>query len=168
MTGNFELDRMGVPVFYTPKGQINSHDGSFGKVFAESSAHDKSSWICVGYVSKQTPLGQGIFSGFPTKELRIATKEEVFAALKKDHKYGDHFRPSCIEVSDANFNLIMSKSVANWTNDGPSNVPPIRNISRKQIEDQGKQAAERHKKIMKNWIKICKNQIETIKKALNS
>lgn len=161
------LDRMDVPtVFYTPKtADNNSHTNAFGRVFAESSDHFRSDWITVGYVSKQTPFGQGTFLGFERSELREAMREEVLTALRIDHPHGRDFRPFCREAMGASFHLALSRTFRNWTNDDPGGSPPIHDVSRNDIQKFGETAAARHNKLMRKWWFITWRQRLAIKSA---
>ncbi len=161
------LDRMDAPaVFYTPKTANNeSHRNSFGRVFTESSDHFRPDWITVGYVSKQTPFGQGTFLGFERSQLREATREEVLAALSTNHPFGRDFRPSCRKAMDASFHLVLSQAFRNWTNDDPGGSAPIHNVSRGQIRNAGETAQRKHNRMMTIWRLICWKQARAIKKA---
>jgi hypothetical protein len=163
-----QIDRIEIPKFYTminPESR-SPHRNSFGQVFAESSDHPRAGCITVGYVSKQTPLGQGIYLGFPRAELREATLEEVLAALNRDHQYGRHFRPSCQEAVDANFHLVMSRAIRNWTDDNAGGARSILGISRNEIRATGKTAQRKHDKIMRLWRLIYWKQTRAIRQAL--
>lgn len=165
------FDTMDVPsVFYTPISESNSHRDAFGQVFAESGDHFEKDWITVGFVSKQSPFGQGTYLGFAREELREATKEEVRAALAANHPHGRKFRPGCMTASNADFHLVMSKVFANWTKeedrDKGRGTPPIHDISRNQIKDARDNALKEHVRIMRIWGLICWKQSRAIKKAV--
>jgi hypothetical protein len=161
------LDRMNVPaVFYTPKTTNNSHTNVYGNVFAESDDHFLADWITVGYVSKQTPFGQGTGLGFPKSELREATKNEVLVALTTNHPFGRKYRPNCKTAMDAGFHLIMSDAFRNWTNDDPDGTQPIHNISRNQIREARKTAWKKYNRMMIFWRFICRKQARLIRKAM--
>lgn len=163
-----QIDRIEVPKFYTminPESR-SPHRNSFGQVFAESSDHLKAGCITVGCVSKQTPLGQGTYLGFQRTELREATREEVLVALNRDHPHGRHFRPHCQEVANANFHLIMSQAIGNWTDDNAGGARPILDISHNEIRATSKAAQKKHDKIMRLWRLICRKQTRAIRQAL--
>ncbi|OGC45268.1 hypothetical protein A2V49_01565 [candidate division WWE3 bacterium RBG_19FT_COMBO_34_6] len=167
MTGYFQIDREEVPsVFYTPKSTTNHHGVKPGQVLTVSSQHQSSGWVCLGYVCKQTPFGQGIFMGFPIGELRIATPDEIRASLKTNHPHGQEFRPHCQEAMDASFHLLMSSAIGNWTNDNEqsSGHRSILGVSQKDIQGFGEQAMAKHQKIMDNWSKITDHQAKAILK----
>jgi len=168
MSDKYAIDRLIVPKFYVPKrGYRGAHKGTIGRVLAPSSEHFKPDWITVGDVSKQTPFGQGIFMGFARNELREATKEEVLKALTLNHPYGKKFRPHCREALDAQYYLVMSQAIGNWTNDEPRSEPPVNNISRREIVDYAEEAIKKYEKIMKRWKQICNMQIEATKRSFN-
>jgi hypothetical protein len=178
------LDRIEVPKFYATRNpEASTHPDSRGQVFAESDDHFMAGRITVGYVSRQTPLGQGTFLGFPRTELRDATRKEVFAALDRDHPFGRSFRPDCREAMNANFHLVMSRAVKNWTNDDPGgarHVPnildagvlvvggansSILNVSRSEIQAAGEAAQKKHDKTIRFWGLICWKQSRAIRQA---
>jgi len=169
MDNRFQLDRVEVPKFYTPiitTGLGRTfHKGSNGKVFTPSSDHSTLGWMSLGYVSKQTPLGQGTFLGFPTTKLREATKEEVLAALKLNHPFGKSFRPHCEEAANAGFHLAMASAIGNWTND---NVPDdnIIGVSKQDLKNAAEKAVDHHKELMRRWRAICLMQKQAIRAAL--
>lgn len=119
MSDVFDFERMELPRFFVVDALDNNHDMPVGTVMAESSLHHSSGWLTVGFVSRQTPFGQGIYCGFPLDQLRRANRDEVLAVLKSDHIYGRDFRPSCRDASNAIFHLVMSKAIGNWTSDTP-------------------------------------------------
>ncbi len=80
--------------FFTMREAKGAHRNQFGQVFSETSIHFSPGWICVGFVSQQTPLGQGTYLGFNRNELRRATKREMGLALKRNHPHGENYRPS--------------------------------------------------------------------------
>lgn len=164
MSNYNQLDRVEVPIFYVPIDGCTTHTNCERKVFTPSSYHPIQGWISVGYVSKQTPLGQGTFLGFPVNQLRKATKEEVLTALNKNHPFGKGFRPKCEEASDIGFDLLMAGATANWTNDNAPNESII-NISKKQLKDLARQASKHHAKLMRRWKSICKMQITAIQQS---
>lgn len=164
-----ELDRMNVPaVFFTPKAANENHKDAFSRVFTESGDHFRPDWITVGYVSKQTPFGQGTFLGFEKSQLRGATREEVLTALSTDHPHGRGFRPHCCVAADASFHLAMSSAIRNWTNDNPGGTPPIHDVSRDQIRNAGETAQRKHNRMMNIWRLTCWKQARAIRKAFAS
>lgn len=166
MGKHYKLDRVEVPRFYVPVTGCTTHSNCEGKVFTTSAEHSSSGWISVGYVSKQTPMGQGTFLGFPVDQLREATKEEILTALENDHPFGKSFRPHCEAVANASFHLAMASATANWTNDNaPDNS--ILGVSKKEIKDASQQASDHHDDLMRRWGAICKMQIEAIQKSLS-
>ena len=149
-----------------PKKDREYHKSAEGKVLAESGKHDNPRWISVGYVSKQTPLGQGTGLGFERSELRPAKRHEILAALEQDHPHGKNFRPSCRKAMDADFHLVMSQAISNWTTDEPSKHGSIIGVSRKQLEDARDEALREHRKMLANWDTITAAQIADIKAYL--
>jgi hypothetical protein len=110
-----KYDRLTVPNFWTPKHKdIHPHEQAFGLVLAESDYHHASreGYVCMGYVSKQSPFGQGIFCGMKATDLRPATREEVLEAIASDHpytqKYGD-FKPSLHERSREEHEKLLAR-----------------------------------------------------------
>jgi hypothetical protein len=163
-----KLDRIEVPKFFKMKRRgRGAHGDFFGQVFAESNDHFRKGWVTMGLVSKQTPLGQGIFLGFDRKELREATKGEALAALKQNHPHGSEFRPSCREVLDDSFYLAASRASANRLEDG-SYPEPIINKSRAGLESFRNAALKRHQELMERWDLVCSDQIRAIRKALSA
>jgi hypothetical protein len=158
----YALDRIDVPKFYTPISSENYHKVKSGQVLTESSDHGKEGWVAVGYVSKQTPFGQGIYMGFEKNELREATSQEIIASLLKVHPFGIDFKPSCQEALDASFHLVMSTSFSNWTNDKQRGIPVI-NFSRQEILDYRNSVMANHNKIIKDWRYITEKQRDIIK-----
>src|SRR5687768_4122366 len=101
LAGPFAIDRIQVPIFYTPIG-VNSHQVVPGiEVLAESSDHFRDDWITLGYVSAQTPLGQGIYMGFERSAVTVADPVVALANLMRTHPYGRGFRPDCREAGNA-------------------------------------------------------------------
>jgi hypothetical protein len=148
--------------FYVPKDE---YDGSHRRwVYTKSGDHFSKGWITCGFVSRQTPFGQGTYCGFRRSELREATADEVLDTLKKDHPHGSRFRPSCREAMDAEFHLVMSKAVRNWTNDSAGSNPPVHNFSRKDLEDFRDQAMQRHMEMLARWDEITAEQTAEIEK----
>ncbi len=159
----YPIDRLEPPLeFYTPKNLKNSHKVKPGVVLTKSGDHPTADWVCVGYVSKQTPFGQGIFKGFPIKDLRLATPREVRNALRTNHPRGWWFRPSCIEALDAETHLEFSYAIDNWTNESYGNGDSVLRISRKQIIQFGEEALRKHRLIMLDWGNITANQRKSI------
>ena len=142
--------------FYVPK---ESYEGMHEKqVYAISDEHHSLGWVTLGFVSRQTPHGQGIYCGFLLEELREATCDEVLDALKQDHLYGANFRPHCTEVMSANFHLAMSKAIGNRTNDKPGRYPPIHDVSRQEIIDYANEAQIKHDEMLDRWNEITAEQ----------
>jgi hypothetical protein len=81
----YPFDRQEVPAFYSLKEPSETYPGAFGHVFAPSAPHGTPGWLCLGYVSRRTPFGQGTYLGFPVSELRLAREDEVLAALEEEH-----------------------------------------------------------------------------------
>jgi len=156
----FQFDRVEVPPFYTVKDGDNGHRLQPGQVVTQSSDHHTPGWITVGYVSKQTPLGQGTYLGFPRNELCPATVEEVQTALEQDHPHGAKFRPHCLEAADVSFHLAMAKACGNWLADSEyaKGTRPIINATSKQIEKMRDRAMRRHARILSQWDKIMTKQ----------
>ncbi len=162
----YPLDRVSVPEFYTPKEEGGTHADDFGQVFAPSSEHHTPGWITLGYVSKQTPFGQGTYLGFPRSEIRKATREEVLVALEYDHPFGEDFRPNCQEALDAGFHLALSRVFGDWTTDDASERRSVLGMSRQQISDYGRSAAEKHRELLSRWGEVCEVQISAIEASL--
>lgn len=155
----FEIDRVAVVDYYTPIDRNNGHEIGPGVVFAESDTHFNAEWICLGFVSKQTPLGQGIYCGFHKDKVRKATAEEIRLALSRNHPFGEKFRPASQKLRDASFHLVMAEVVANWTTDGPSQgAEPVLPISKQSIRDFMETEANKHEKIMAAWAEITAAQ----------
>ncbi len=105
LEGPLRIDRMEVPNFYVtnkrfvewisnPRKNMSagwSHEPK-GQVYAQSGYHEDG-WLTLGYVSKQTPLGQGTGIGFNNSWVTKATMEQVKEALSKDHPHGANFLP---------------------------------------------------------------------------
>lgn len=144
---SFPFDRTGVPTFYTPKDSNNNHHAYPGQVFAKTDRHFQPGWITVGYVSRQTPFGQGTYLGFRTSELREATMEEVLSAIERGHPHGSTFIPRTPELLDSGFHLLMSKAFSNW---------PVRTNYQSEVAKQ--------EALMARWDEITARQIEAIKK----
>jgi hypothetical protein len=110
LDSKFSPCRMEVPNFYTIdpsyESQILPRDHWEGKVFAKSSSHFMRHYSTLGYVSRQSPLGQGTYMGFPTRVLRPASPVEVAMALGKTHPHGDGFSPARapLKMSDFDYN----------------------------------------------------------------
>jgi hypothetical protein len=115
MMKDFEIDRTDVPTFYTVVNVDTCHRMPLGTVLAESSDHFKPGWLTLGYVSRESPFGQGTYCGFAKEEVRVATKEGVLKAICLDHPHGIGFRPGNMEAMDANFQLVMASALGNWT-----------------------------------------------------
>jgi len=163
---NFAIDRKEVPSFYTPKTADNSHNTPVGQVLVQSSDHTSFGWITVGYMSRETPLGQGTYLGFPRGELRLANREEVLASLKANHPLGKGFRPDSMTVADAQFHLILSQATRNWTTDEPSRHGSVIPVSRQELKDYAQDEAKKHRRIIANWDRITAKQRWAIKQAL--
>ena len=163
LSGPFRIDRMEVPEFYVVVRPHETNPVPIGTVLARTNDHHKNNWITLGFVSAQTPLGQGAFMGFEHDQVRKATPAEVIAALKHDHPHGKHFRPHCTEASDSSFHLIMSGVIANWTNDDlRPDAPPLHNMSRRELIAGGNAAAKTHRRLMRRWRWITRRQIKLI------
>ena len=163
LAGQFAIDRLEVPTFYTPT-VATVHDGILPgiRVFAESSDHFMEGYITLGYVSAQTPLGQGTFLGFKHEQVREADPFAVIANLRRTHPHGRSFRPHCTEAQNADFHLMMSGAVRNWTNDDTGGVGPIHDVSRGEIERYAQDARRQYRKIMRRWKRVTRQQIKLI------
>lgn len=170
LTGPYAIDRLVVPAeFLTPRSLDNVHAAPLGTVLAQSDGREQPAWVCLGYVSKQTPLGQGIYCGFLRAELRLATGDEVRAALKADHPFGASFRPGCMEAMDASLNLLMASAINNWTTDNrDASSPPILRRSKSDLVNSGNTAMQEHDSIMRRWDEITASQAAFILQSLNS
>lgn len=149
----YPLDRLEVPKFFTPKSN-ETFPNAFGYVLAPTGKHDTSKWVSLGYVSKQTPFGQGTYMGFPRKDVRKASREEVLAALEKDHPFSRFFRPACPEVLNYNgyqlFLIITSNEVCH-----------------QEDRDRLRKIMKKHREMMVYWDKVCRDQIDLIKLSLD-
>ena len=167
LTGHYAIDRLVVPPFFTPRSADNAHKTPRSTVLTQSDDHHSEAWICVGYVSKQTPLGQGIYCGFMRSELRPATSDEVRTALASDHLHGAAFRPHCSETAVATFHLLMSSAVSNWTTDKwDAAAPPIIPYRNDQLASAADRALQRHGEILERWEEITTQQITQILNSL--
>jgi hypothetical protein len=160
---SFSLDRMNVPTFYTPKDSNNGHHLPSGIILAESGSNRTFGWITVGYVSRQTPFGQGTYLGFKRSELQKADPMWVLAAITIDHPHGGAaFRPKSEEAIGAEFHIIMSGAIDNWSTD--SGKPSILPVSRRDLFGAQKRAIQKHEALLARWDEITRKQIEAIKK----
>lgn len=94
----FKIDRPGpIPRFYAMKELSRDHSTlPLDAVLAQTAVHHQSfTWLTLGIVSKQSPFGQGTYLGFAKQELRLATPDEVRAALSRNHphKRDGSFKP---------------------------------------------------------------------------
>lgn len=166
LSGPFRIDRLEVPQFYTVVSAAEA--ALVGAVVAQTNYHTSDGWITVGFVSAQTPLGQGIYMGFEQDQLREATPAEVIAALKRNHPHGQRFRPGCTEVQNASFHLIMAGAIGNWTNDSyRADAPPLHDVSRSELETLLSRAEKAHHRLMLRWRRITGRQIRVILKELS-
>jgi len=163
----YPLDSINVPIFYTVKDQKNGHESPLGTVFAVSSDHGSKGWMSLGYVSRQSPMGQGTYLGFPLSEIREAMPNEVLAALEKDHPHGKSFRPGCKKAMDASFHLTMASAVGNWTTDGArkSGRKAVVDVPNDEIRKYRDDAIREHTDLMARWEEITAKQIEAIQES---
>ena len=154
--------------FYVPTADYLESDRAAHNeaVYAESSDHHAPDWITLGYVSKQTPHGQGTYCGFPRWGVREATSDEVLQALGLDHPFGPGFRPNCQTAQDVSFHLAMSGAIGNWLNDNPGAHRPIHNVSRQELRDLRDRALAEHEAMMSHWDEITAKQAQEIRQAL--
>ena len=155
------LDSMELPRFFIPTGE-NFHQDYIGTVFAENGSHFSEGWVCCGFVSRQTPFGQGTGLGFRLAELRTATKEEVLQAVTLDHPHGKDFRPHCREVADAQFHLVMGKAIGNWLEGSKGTYPSVIPATAGEIVALAGEAGAHHQSLMDRWDEITTKQIELI------
>lgn len=162
--GKYDIDRMVRPEFWTVVSTDNHHNCPMGTVLAESAEHDTPGWICLGYVSFDTPLGQGTYCGFPRREVRPATKDEVFAALLENHPHGAGFRPINLEAGDIGFQLTMSSAIGNWTTDQPGSKAhgSILPVSRAQLLEAYRKSTAKFEEIMSRWNSITGQQLAMV------
>jgi hypothetical protein len=169
LSGPYAIDRIEVPTFYTIthlKDCTHTDVEPGVTVFAQSSGHSSPDWITLGFVSRQTPLGQGISMGFERFRLQVAEPDMVRAALKRTHPHGWGFRPHCSEAADAGFQLVMAGAVRNWTNDSRGSLPPIIDVSRAQLERYAADTRRQHRAIMRSWLLTTLKQRNAIYRAL--
>jgi hypothetical protein len=90
------------PLTYAVEAAQTKHRHSHyeHRVFAESGEHHFHEWITLGFVSPQSPFGQGIFMGFNRKHLLPATPGEVIACLLAPHPHGTDFVPVDIKRTE--------------------------------------------------------------------
>ena len=81
----YALDRLQVPVFYV--SIIDNPNVPTNTVLTNSDDHFLKDYVTMGIVSKDSPMGQGTYIGLLRNELKIATTEEVLAALNKPHPH---------------------------------------------------------------------------------
>lgn len=149
--------------FYVPIDDYDGPHDKAGEVYAISGDHFSPGWVSCGFVSKQTPHGQGIFCGFKWAELRDATPDEVLGALEKNHPHGKNFRPRCRKAMNASFHLVMSRAIGNWTNDELRCVRPVHDVSRQEIVDAAQKAQAKHDAMLDRWDEITSGQREAIR-----
>lgn len=174
LSGPYQIDRVTPPqTFYTPKRRIPAHASCRPgvDVLTATENHNQANegWVVMGYVSKQTPFGQGTWMGMRRNDLRQATPDEIRLALTRDHPYSPKFRPTCTELQDAGFSLLMSGPTApqGWTADRvrPGSRPVVP-LTRKQIEQHGRSVQQRYQQILADWDNITSRQIAAILKSL--
>jgi len=157
-------DRMDIPEFFvTLKNRSCSYPA--GTVLAPTATSDFEGWLVLGAVSKQTPFGQGLFSGYELTEVRKAEPNEVLAALRKRHPYGRWFRPSNRDAIDIRFNLVFSTVIGNWTADTPRDGYSVLNVTKDQLVKAAEKADRKYQKMMWVWWWITYKQRRAIRKA---
>lgn len=168
LSGEFRIDRLEVPTFYVPKSPDNPHGFPVTCVLAESSDHFNESWITLGIVSRQSPLGQGTYCGLERTMVHEALPELILEALQRDHPHyeGADFRPGCMEAMNAGFEVAMSSAIRNWTTDDPGGSRPIRDFSRDDVAYAGNRAAAQHAELMQRWDEITAEQVRLIQEHI--
>jgi hypothetical protein len=165
LSGPYAINRLVVPTFLAP---LTDRSGvPLGAVLVQSNDHHNPAFLTVGYVSRQTPFGQGIYHGVPKRDLRRADPEEIRAALQRDHAHGASFRPFNTDAADATFHTIMSTGLSNWTTDGASAArPPIQPYSRQDFQDAAARSSQAYAAVMARWDEITQEQIKRILASL--
>jgi len=172
LKGPFKIDRMEPPKeFLTlrravkPLPELKPGES----VLAISSDHPTPGYVTVGYVSKQTPFGQGTFMGVPIKSLQRATREQVLAALQIDHPHGAGFRPVCKELQNAAFALLADRpdGPQGWT---ASKVAPGANplmpVTTAEVRRYANVIGTKYQEILDNWDAITRQQAGAIMQQL--
>ncbi len=169
LSGPYKIDRPNPPrTFYTPKkgySPLGCIPGATVLAATNSHPHAAEGWVTVGYASRQTPFGQGIYMSIQIKRLRPATPDEIKHALSQDHPHGTQFRPRCQELDNADLSLQVS---------GP-NVPkggavrrvsqgqrPIDPATRARISHFAAKTQTQYAQILSDWDNITRCQIEAI------
>lgn len=167
MGDQFAIDRVTpIPVFYTVVSEDNVHHDPLGTVYAESDTHSNPGWITLGYVSIQSPFGQGVYAGFPREQVRIAEPKEIFLALKRDHPMGRTFRPDSPILLNIAYHRGLSRASENWTTDsGKRNS--ANNFSMNDLEALAREEGEKHNSITERWVVITHIQAGIISHKLN-
>lgn len=95
MTVNFQIDRVDPPLaFYTPVEDAGpAHLRAGADILVECAEHPSLGMMTLGLVTRQTPFGQCLYRGVSYREVRIATPDEVRAALGRDNERGTDFVP---------------------------------------------------------------------------
>jgi hypothetical protein len=108
---SFAMDRLApVPKFYSVKEEHPVHRILPGIVLAEADVHFSRGYVTMGYVSLQTPFGQGVYMGLKKKDLRRAERLEIaFAISLMPHPHGKDFRPACLDGSEAQYQALMAR-----------------------------------------------------------
>ena len=141
------------------------HPSAAHRVLAQSGPHFKPDWITLGFVSKQSPRGQGVFMGFPLSLLRVATTKEVLRALEQDHPHGNNFRPGSQETMTLGIYLVMSEGTRNWTNNNTVDTPNIE-VSQQQLREEQERFRKERALIIAEWPSICTRQAKAIRSTL--
>lgn len=164
----FPIDRIEVPIFYVLKDSSGERWELGDAVYTATSPHFDPEYLCVGVVSAQTPLGQGIGIGYRRERLVEATTQQVLAALRKTHPHGFWFRPHCPEELDLGFMEVMSSAIVNYTADNPTSGPPMIPFTKAQLIAGAEPAIARYHSILRRWWWITFRQRRAIQKALTS
>jgi hypothetical protein len=143
------------------------HLSTARRVLAESAPHHKRGWITVGFVSKQSPRGQGVFIGFPREWLRPASKKEILRALTQDHPQGSDFFPLYQDTMTSCFQLAMSSAFRSRPN---NNAPeaPVHDTCEQSAHDEQVYSIKDCAYSVEEWPATCECQAEAIRSALEA
>jgi hypothetical protein len=171
LSGPFKIDRTDPPQgFYTPRRGKRPYGAISGvTVFAISGIHERSDFVTVGYVCRQTPFGQGTSLGVRSCDLRRARPDEIRLALLNDHPHGPQFRPGCDELNNAAFHLATSNKTGPQSRTADKTrheSKPVLPVTRKQMSSSEEQVARQYRQIMAYWEKIAKQQAHAIRATL--